>query len=189
MKENNNHICPVWVGYLMVNPLRLLGQPPDKIIGPYLEPGMKAMDFGCAMGYFSIPMAQKVGKNGSVYCVDIQEKMLEELMKRAQKKNVHPIIIPTLIAEENAYAELPDQLDFVLLFAVVHEVPDKKKLFDAISAHMKEGGKVLFAEPTGHVNASQFKNSLEYAVSSGLKKLRPLNIYRSHAMLLYKNGQ
>ncbi|MBN1416136.1 MAG: methyltransferase domain-containing protein [Bacteroidales bacterium] len=188
MKENKNHICPVWVGRLMVNPLRRLGQHPDKIVGSYLEPGMKVMDFGCAMGYFSIPMARKVGEKGVVYCVDIQEKMLTQLMKRAKRKNVHPIIKPTLIPGNNGYTDLPDQLDFVLLFAVVHEVPDKKKLFDAISERMNEGGKVLFAEPSGRVNASQFKDSLGYAESSGLIRVAPLKIYRSHAMLLSKNG-
>jgi len=189
MEQNKNHICPVWVGRLMVNPLRRLGQHPDKIVGPYLKPGMKVMDFGCAMGYFSIPMAQKVGKAGAVYCVDIQEKMLARLMKRAERKNVHSVVKPTLIKEKNVYAELPDLLDFVLLFAVVHEVPDKKKLFDAISSRMKENGKILFAEPSGHVNASQFKDSLEYAESSGLKKLNWLKIFNSHAMLLCKNGK
>jgi len=173
----------------MVNPLRLLGQNPDTVVGPYLEPGMKVMDFGCAMGYFSIPMAQMVSKSGTVYCVDIQEKMLARLMKRAERKNVHHMIKPLLLSENDGYNELPDQLDFALLFAVVHEVPDKKKLFNAISERMKEGGKVLFAEPSGHVNAIQFEESMECAESSGLKKVTMLNIYRSHAMLFCKNGK
>jgi 2-polyprenyl-3-methyl-5-hydroxy-6-metoxy-1,4-benzoquinol methylase len=189
MEQKKKHICPVWVGYLMVNPIRLLGQPPSKIVVPYLEPGMKAMDFGCAMGYFSIPMAQKVGDTGAVYCVDIQQKMLSRLMKRAKRKNVHQIIKPTLIKGEAAYADLPHQLDFVLLFAVVHEVPDKKKLFDALSERIKTSGKILFAEPASHVTSHQFQESLECAELSGLRELQRLKIYRSHAMLLGKNGR
>jgi 2-polyprenyl-3-methyl-5-hydroxy-6-metoxy-1,4-benzoquinol methylase len=172
----------------MVNPLRVLSHPPDKIIGPYVESGMKVMDYGCAMGYFSIPMAQRVGVTGTVYCVDIQEKMLTRLMKRAERKNVPSVIKPRLIKAENAYADLPDQLDFVLLFAVVHEVPDKKKLFDVLSACMKKNGKILFAEPASHVKPYQFQESLEYAESSGLTSVEKLGISRSHAMLLNKNG-
>ncbi len=189
MENKQEQVCPVWVGRLMVSPLRKLGQSPDKIVGPYLEPGMKVMDFGCAMGYFSVPMAQKVSESGAVYCVDIQKKMLEQLMKRAEKRKVQQTIKPLLLSGNDGFSELPDQLDFVLLFAVVHEVPDKKKLFDAISTRMKEGGKVLFAEPSGHVNKWQFRDSLNCAASTGLIKVSRLKIYRSYAMLLCKNGK
>ncbi|MBN2519238.1 MAG: hypothetical protein JXB17_01935, partial [Bacteroidales bacterium] len=79
MEQNKKHLCPVWVGYFLINPLRKLFQSPNKILGPYIMPGMKMIDFGSAMGYFSIPMAKTAGKTGKVYCLDIQQKMLEKL--------------------------------------------------------------------------------------------------------------
>jgi 2-polyprenyl-3-methyl-5-hydroxy-6-metoxy-1,4-benzoquinol methylase len=189
MENGKTHLCPVWVGYLLVNPLRMLLQHPGKIIGPYINDGMKVMDFGCAMGYFSIPMAQKVGKEGNVYCVDIQDKMLIRLQKRAKRQKVLPVIKSLLIKGTDAYADLPYQLDFVLLFAVVHEVPDKQKLFDALSARIKTNGTILFAEPRSHVTPCQFEESLKCAESSGLRQAEKLKISRSHAILLCKNSQ
>lgn len=56
-----------------------------------------------------------------------------------------------------------------LLFAVALEVPDQKKLFSQIFQMMKPGGKLLFAEPLGHVKPEDFANSLHIAQNSALK--------------------
>ena len=78
-------VCPVWVGYLLASPVRKLFQNPKKILAPYVEDGMKVLDVGCAMGFFSLPLARMIGSNGKVICVDVQEKMIKSLEKRAQK--------------------------------------------------------------------------------------------------------
>ena len=77
------HVCPVWVGYLLASPLRKIFQNPDKILSAYVKEGMKVLDIGCAMGFFSLPMARMVGSGGKVICVDIQPNMLSSLKKRA----------------------------------------------------------------------------------------------------------
>jgi ubiquinone/menaquinone biosynthesis C-methylase UbiE len=43
------------------NPFRCLLHDPEKILGPYVKPGMTVMDFGCGMGLISIAMAKLVG--------------------------------------------------------------------------------------------------------------------------------
>ena len=40
------HVCPWWGGYFIDNPLRRLLHNPDKIVGPYVMPGMTVMDVG-----------------------------------------------------------------------------------------------------------------------------------------------
>jgi len=165
----NRHICPVWLGYSLLLPIRKLHHDPGKILGPYVKEGMTVMDFGCAMGYFSIPMAKMAGPGGIVYCVDIQEKMLAVLHKRALKHNVSNTI-KLLEAGKNFNPDtLSEKLEFVLLFAVVHEVPDKKKLFIDLYKMLKPSGKILFSEPRGHVSPTDFEKSLQLAKESGLK--------------------
>jgi hypothetical protein len=34
------HVCPWWGGYFIDNPLRRLFHNPEKIVGPYVQPGM-----------------------------------------------------------------------------------------------------------------------------------------------------
>jgi 2-polyprenyl-3-methyl-5-hydroxy-6-metoxy-1,4-benzoquinol methylase len=165
----NQHVCPWWLGYTFLIPLRKYQHDPKKILAPYIKPGMTIMDYGCAMGYFSIPLAQMTGTQGRVYCVDIQEKMLSKLEKRASKYSVSSIIKPLQVGKNYNTNDLPEKLDFVLLFMVVHEVPDKAGLFNDLFAMLKPGGKILFFEPKGHVKSEDFENSLQLAKRAGLK--------------------
>ncbi len=161
-------LCPVWVAYTFLLPVRRLQHDPKKILSPHIKEGMTVMDYGCAMGYFSIPLAGMTGPEGTVYCVDIQEKMLSNLRKRAEKYNVSGIIKLLMPGKNYDSGELAEKLDFVLLFFVVHEVADKKQLFADLYRMLKPGGKILFAEPKGHVTLSDFEKSLQLSREAGL---------------------
>lgn len=183
----NRHVCPWWMGYLLLNPVRRISHKPEQILQPYLQSGMKAIDFGCAMGYFSLPMARMAGKSGSVYCFDIQQKMLSKLTSRALKHGLSDIIKPILINDEaDIYENLKESIDFVLLFAVAHEVPDQQKLFTDLAMMMKPGSLMLFAEPAGHVSQREFEQSIKYAGQAGLEKAEEKTINRSMSTLLRK---
>ena len=120
--EIAQHVCPVWMGYLLASPLRKLLQNPKKILNPYIREGMKALDLGCDMGFFSLPLAEGIGPTGKIVCLDIQEK-----------------------------------IDFGLVFAVVHEVPNTPFFFSELYEAMELGEKVLLAEPKGHVSSEDFE--------------------------------
>ena len=182
----NRKICPWWMGYLLLNPVRRISHKPEKILEPYLKPGMKAVDFGCAMGYYSLVMAGMVGPEGTVYCFDIQEKMLSKLTSRAMKQGLSDIIKPILINDGDNYDYFRETIDFVLLFAVAHEVPDQQKLFAHLSDMMKPGSLLLFAEPAGHVTRKDFEQSLNFAAQAGLEKAEERAISRSLSILLRK---
>ena len=75
-------VCPVWVGYLLASPLRKLFENPRKILSQYVKEGMKVLDIGCAMGFFSLPLAQMVGSNCeklAIYIWDIYRTRFEDL--------------------------------------------------------------------------------------------------------------
>ena len=83
------HVCPWWsVPFTINTPLRRLLHDPQKIVGPYVKPGMTVMDVGCGVGWFSIPMARMVGDHGKVIAVDLQQQMLDMLRRRAEKAGV-----------------------------------------------------------------------------------------------------
>jgi len=171
METTSNHVCPVWLAYTFLLPLRKYQHDPVKILSPFIKEGMIVMDYGSAMGWFSIPMARMTGSQGTVYCVDIQAKMLEKLNKRAEKFNVDNVIQTLQVGNDFNPDELAGKLDFILLFAVVHEVPEKQQLFNELYKMLKSGGKVLFAEPKGHVTPSDFERSVFMACNAGLKVL------------------
>ncbi|MFI5305684.1 MAG: class I SAM-dependent methyltransferase [Nitrospiria bacterium] len=185
---HNHRIFPWWAGYLLTNPLRKLFQNPDKILAPYIKHGMTVLEIGPGMGFFSIPMARMVGANGKVICIDIQDKMLLRLEKRALIKGVQQQIQTRLCTSESLKIEdLADKIDFALLFFVVHEVPDSGKLWKDVTPTLKKGGMVLFSEPKRPVSAEEFTKSVALAKKEGLNIVERPEIWRSRSVVLKKN--
>jgi ubiquinone/menaquinone biosynthesis C-methylase UbiE len=181
------HVCPVWVGYLLASPLRKLLQNPKTILGPHVGEGMTVLDIGCAMGFFSLPLAEMVGSGGRVICVDVQARMIESLTKRARKAGLFDRIESRVCRPGSLGVEdLSGEIDFALASAVVHEVPDPASFFTEIYKVMKPSGRFLVLEPPGHVSKKGFEATVSAAERAGFKVIDRPRIARSHAVLLGK---
>ena len=180
-----HRLCPVWLGCVLASPLRKLVQNPLKILGPYVKPGMKVMDIGSAMGFFSLPLAELVGETGRVVCVDLQAGMLNGLMKRAQRAGLDRRMEMRLCtAESLEVQDLAGQMDFAMTFAVVHETPDPDRFIKEAASVLKSGGRLLIAEPTGHVSKTEFEKTIATAERAGVKIVSTPVINHSLAVLL-----
>jgi len=181
------HTCPWWLGYFLISPLRKFSQNPDRILAPYLKPGMKVLEVGPGMGFFSLSIAKQVGQSGQIYCVDLQEKMLSALKKRAAKVHVDSIIDTRLCSTESLKVQdLHGQINFALAFAVCHEVPDKTKLFKEIYDSLKTDGQLLISEPIFHVKREAFNATVKVAMDAGFSMVAEPKIPKGHSVLLKK---
>ncbi|MGO9568679.1 MAG: class I SAM-dependent methyltransferase [Desulfomonilaceae bacterium] len=177
------HVCPWWVGYLLVSPIRRWLQDPEKILSPYISEGMTVLDIGPGMGFFTIPAARMVGDSGRVIAVDLQEKMLKSLVKRAEKAGIAGRIVARLCEPDKL--GVSDPIDLCLAFNVVHEVPDAGALFSQIRAILRPTGRLLLAEPAGwHVSTQDFESTLVKASAAGLKLIGQPKIRKSRSALL-----
>ena len=181
------HICPWYLGYVLANPLRRLYQNPEKILSPYLKQGMKILEVGPGMGFFSLTMARIVGASGRIFCIDLQEKMLQSLRRRTMKANLLGRMEMRLCSESSLQiADLAGSIDFALAFAVIHEVPDQKLLLKEIYSSLKKDGLLLISEPKGHVTKEEFEKTCVFAQSNGMKIIDSPNIRGSHSAVLRK---
>jgi ubiquinone/menaquinone biosynthesis C-methylase UbiE len=140
------------------------------------------------MGFFSLEMARRVGPSGRVVAADVQDKMLAALGRRAKKAGVaERIELRKVSGEHLPTDDLEGAVDFVLAFAMVHEVPNQSALFADIARAMKPGGKLLVVEPAGHVGADAFAETLRMAADQGLAPVDRPAIGKSHAALLTKS--
>jgi ubiquinone/menaquinone biosynthesis C-methylase UbiE len=163
---------------------------PKKILSPYVKEGMRALDIGSGMGFFSLPMAAMVGEKGCVICVDLQDKMLLGLARRAQKAGLaHRIECRRAQDNSIMVPDLDGTVDFALAFAMVHEVPDKDRLFREMAAAVKQGGKLLIVEPRGHVSADAFESTLGIAAQYGFSVVERPRIAFSRSAALEKTGK
>lgn len=151
-----------------------------------VKPGMTVADIGCGMGYFSLGLARIVTETGRVIAVDIQEKMLQTVEKRAKKHGLSSIIMTKLCAADHITVDEP--VDFVLTFWVVHETPNIRKFLAQIFEIVKPHGLLLMTEPKFHVSRTQFEREVSLAQAAGFVVSAAPPIALSHAILLEKSS-
>jgi len=181
-----HRVCPWWMGYLLSSPLRLF-ENPDSILAPHVKPGMTALDLGCAMGFFTLPLARLVGRQGRVVGVDVQERMIETLDAKLHRQQLDRIVETRICGPERlGLDDLAGMVDFALAYHVAHEVPDQERFFLEIAEALCPDGRLLLAEPRGHVSAAEIDTGLELARWAGLPVLQRTENRRSTMVLFGK---
>lgn len=178
-------VCPWWFGYIIDNPLRKFIHDPERMLAPYIKPGMMVLDVGCGMGYFTIPVARMLkalGPSGRVIAVDLQQKMLDNLMRRARKTGVDDRIIPFRCAPDDIGMHGP--VDFISAMFSVHEAPDTLRLLRQMRANLKDDGRVYIAEPVIEVSGAAFETMLAIAQTTGFNIMLRLEIKLGRAVVL-----
>jgi len=180
-----HRVCPWWLGYWLASPLRRLWHDPGRILAPYVHSGMTVVEPGPGMGFFTLELARMVGPSGRVVAADIQPEMLERLRHRLAKAGLDGHV-ECRQAEPYSLglADLAGAADFVLAFAVVHEMPAPGVFFEEAARTLKRHGGLLLVEPAGHVQDLEFAGELRQAESAGFRRTAQPAIRRSRAALL-----
>ncbi len=159
VKENSSgRVCPHQIAFLLNNPLRRIFQNPKKMLRPYISEGDTVMDLGCGPGFFTVDMARLVGPEGKVIAVDLQEKMLAYVRKKAKKHHLEDRI--EYYRCEHDSIGFRQKVDFVLAFYMVHESPSPRNLLAELKNIINEKGKILIVEPKIHVANDTFQEML-----------------------------
>lgn len=185
--KSRKRVCPWWVGYILLVPFRKLRHDPEKILGRYINPGMKVLEVGPGMGFFTLPLARMVGETGRVIGVDMQEKMISKLRKRAAKAALlDRLDLRVCTTESLQITDLTGQIDFTLAFAVMHEVSDQENFLREIYTAMRPAGLLLISEPAGHVSQSDCAATENAARQQGFMAVRRPKIKKNWSVLMRK---
>jgi ubiquinone/menaquinone biosynthesis C-methylase UbiE len=179
-----NNVCSVERAGALDISLRKLVHNPRKILKPFVKEGMTVADIGCGPGFFTIEMAKIVGHRGNVTAVDLQEGMLEIVRKKTENTSLR-----NTIEFHNCQANkigLSKLFDFILVFYMLHEVPDQKSFLAELNGILKPEGKILLVEPKFHVTKKDFDNSELIMHIAGFTVLNRPEIFFSRSVVLGK---
>jgi ubiquinone/menaquinone biosynthesis C-methylase UbiE len=157
-----------------------------------LEPGLIVADVGAGSGYFTFPIAEKIGAKGKVLAVDIQDEMLDLIRQRSKERkltNVEPV------KGTETDPKLPDAgVDLILLVDVYHEFDHPYEMTVAMTKALKPGGRMVFVEfrmedetvPIKLVHKMSEKQVLKEMELHSLKHVKTLDVLPWQHIIIFE---
>ncbi|MDO8240636.1 MAG: class I SAM-dependent methyltransferase [Candidatus Moranbacteria bacterium] len=109
--------------------------------------GSVVADFGCGSGYFSLPIAKKIGEQGVVYSLDILPQSLETVASQAKTAGLTNIVTKRVNLEKAGGSRLPDaSCDWVIMKDMLFQNTNKKVILEEGRRVLKDGGRILLIE-------------------------------------------
>lgn len=181
---SNNHVCRPEEAGMLDSKIRKIFQNPEKILKPYISKGMKVLDIGCGPGFFTIEMVKLLEGSGNIIAADLQEEMLLKLKDKIKNTYFEERI--NFLKVEKDKIGLSDDFDFILVFYMLHEVPDQRKFLKELFTHLKSNGKILISEPKFHVTKKDFQKSIRIIEDVGFKIMESPAIFLSRSIIIEK---
>ena len=183
MEGKKHLVCPMRVAGLLDSRFRKLFQNPNKILKPYIIKGITALDIGCGPGVFSIEIAKLLEGTGKVISVDMQEGMLEIIKNKISGTAIENQIVLHKCTQDSL--NLKENVDFILLFYMIHEVPNKDKFFKEVLPLMNKNGLLMIVEP-GLISKKEFNGMINNIKQYGFEEHAKLIIVLSKGIVLKK---
>jgi ubiquinone/menaquinone biosynthesis C-methylase UbiE len=180
--KRKNKVCPVELSGTLDIGLRKLFHNPSKMLGAHVKTGMSVLDLGCGPGFFTIELARMVGGLGKVIAADLQEGMLEKIKRKTLNSNAQKII--ELHKCQDDKIGVSNKVDFILVFYMLHEVPDQFKLMQELKTLLKPEGIIYISEPKFHVSKNEFSKSQSLMKKAGFEIIDEPKVAFSRTVVL-----
>ena len=184
MDIQSTDICPAeWAEGLDIK-IRKWVHNPQKIFAPYITPTMKILDIGCGPGFFSVGLAPFIEEPGHIMSVDLQQGMLDKVKKKIEGTALEKKI--TLHKCEKNSLNLTGTFDFAFAFWVIHEIPNKERLFRELHSLLTPDGTILIVEPKVHTGKNYFAELEKIVHKSGFEVIGQAKVFFSRGIVLRK---
>jgi ubiquinone/menaquinone biosynthesis C-methylase UbiE len=108
------------------------------------RPAERILEIGPGTGLHALHIAPRLGANGRLDIVDIQQEMLAHVMARAERAHLATIHPHRADARELPFE--PGSFDAVYLVTALGEIPEPESVLDAAAAVLKPGGRLVVGE-------------------------------------------
>jgi ubiquinone/menaquinone biosynthesis C-methylase UbiE len=107
------------------------------------RPGERVLEIGPGTGYYTFEMAGRLD-GGQVDLFDIQQEMLDHVMREANRRGVTNVQPALGDAQSLPYGD--ESFDAVVLITVLGEIPDQDRALSEIARVLKPGGRLIVGE-------------------------------------------
>jgi 2-polyprenyl-3-methyl-5-hydroxy-6-metoxy-1,4-benzoquinol methylase len=138
--------CQAWLAWLVEldNPFTRTHRADVIIERSDVRPGMTVLDLGCGPGRLTVPLARRVGTEGQVIAVDIQEPMLDRAREKVRAAGIANVQFVRAAAGQGDLGR--DRFDRAFLVTVLGEIPDRDAALKEIFAALQPGGLLSVTE-------------------------------------------
>src|SRR5436190_2004116 len=137
-----------------------------------LEAKLTRLEVGPGTGYYSLPVAEWIGPQGSLDILDLQQEMLDHTLRRAAEAGIANLA-PTR-ADATAMPFADDSFDGAYLVTVLGEVPDQEAALRELKRVARPGGRIVVGELFGDPHMVTRGALAERAEAAGLQVDRVL---------------
>ena len=114
-----------------------------------LKPGMTVADIGAGEGYYTVRLAEKVGKNGRVLAQDIDEDAIKRLADRVARDALDNVSIKLGAGDDPRLPE--SSFDRIFLVHMYHEVREPYAFLSRLRAAIKTDSDGGYSKDSGEV--------------------------------------
>jgi len=168
-------------------------QPPDQIMDAVgIREGMRIGEAGAGDGYFTFPLADRVGDRGVVYANEISTSDLETIRDRARREGVDNIVTVLGEIEDPLFPE--NDLDMVIMVYVLHHLDRPIEFLQNLERYLKPGAQVVIVEQKQHADRSYAghfmsdRQILETIQESGYELERTETFLAKDTIYIYRVG-
>jgi len=129
----------------LVRPERVQEEAPDAALDAIgIAKGANIADIGAGVGYFTWRLAERIGPDGKVYAVDIQQGMLDQLRRNMADRKLANY--ETVLGDPDDPHLPAARIDLALLVDVYHEFAKPREMLHKIRASLKPDGRLVLLE-------------------------------------------
>lgn len=135
------------------------------------RPGEDVLEVGPGTGYYSLAVAGRLGE-GTLALFDIQQEMLDHVMRRAQERGLTNVA-PTL-GDARSLPYDDASFDAAYLVSVLGEIPDQDAALRELARVLRPGGRLVVGELFGDPHMVTLSKLRERAAALGFELERRL---------------
>jgi protein-L-isoaspartate O-methyltransferase len=144
--RKNPSACPYGQRFWVEAPHPLITrQRLAQVLAP--ETGERLLEIGPGTGYYTLGLADAVGREGGLEIFDIQQEMLDHTMQQVGDRGLSNVTATQGDATALPYAE--DSFDAVVLVTVLGEIPEREAALAEVKRVLKDGGRLVVGELFG----------------------------------------